>query len=331
MRRILSLLMIVFLLVSLPACSLLPGVQHFQQNSGQNDSDNDSDDADEDDEEDDDNSDYDSDNDSGGSMAVGSDWPKDLTAVPEFTYGKIITVVSMTETYDGIDFSDYNITFENADMGAGEDYAADLEKAGFEPAYEPYEWEDRGETYIQYDYEMYAFETEDTLYYISVDFWLCSDETGAVFVSVPEDPGPNGVQSGSSEDDDSSYEMEYDDGESEFNWGTLSESDIPEGYPHSDVPLFGIEDGELLGASKQDMGGEGTAYIIVFGINEDVQSVADMIGSQLEAHVMSNGGSFQAILTMFMGDINNCSYTVAVGDGSSDGFTSIVDYTVIVT
>ena len=320
MRKLLALLMILLLPLSLPACSLMPGSQQLQQNEGQTDS------GSEDTSDDDDSS---GDN-SGGSLSVGTNWPEDLELMPEFTYGRIINVFTINDTYEGINFTDYQISFEAADPDSAANYAADLEKAGFELVYEPYEWEDSDINYIQYEYEMYAFETADTLYYVSVDLWMGSDETGGIYISTPEIPASGSAQSGSDPGTSDGYDVEYDDGESELNWGTLSENDIPDGYPESEVPLFGLERGELLGASRQDMGESGTAFIIIFGINEDMETISAMIAGQLEQHVISNGGSYQSVMDqMFMGDINGCSYTVAIGDGSADGYTTVVDYTVI--
>ncbi len=333
MRKIIALLMIALLLVSLPACGLIPGGNSgFTQNDS---SDNDADDNDNDNDNDNDDGDNDDDDgDSGGSISFSGSWPSKLDSVPEFTYGNIINVTSATESGDGIDFDDYIITFEKADKDAAEKYAAELEKAGFELAFEPYEMEDAmtGNSYVMYEYEKFAFETDDTLYNISVDFWVTTDDVGSVYIAVPNNSGSGGSQSqdsGSQQDDDGGGD---DNGGSEYNWDTLSEDSIPDGYPHDDVPLIGIEKGSILGSSRQDMGGEGTAFIIVFGIDEDVETVCDMIGSQLEQHVTGNGGTFQAIMSqMLMGEINNCQYTVAIGDGSSDGYKTVVDYTVIVS
>ncbi len=330
MRKLIALLTLVCLLMSLPACSLLPGgsgsdaQQDTQQSSNNNATEN----------EDSDNSIGSFDN-GDTSVAFDDEWPIEFDFVPEFTYGEIVNVIKVTDTFEGIEFTDYQITFDKAGEGAAEKYASDLDNASFDMPYEPYEVLDpmTDTSYLQYEYEQYAFETEDTLFYISVDFWINNENAGAVYISVPHNPGTGNSQDQTedSQQDSDLTDITIENGDSEYNWGNLSESDIPEGYPSDDVPLIGLDNGGvLLGASRQDMGDMGTAYIIVFGIDDDVDTVSDTIGSQLEEYITSQGGTFQSIIgQMFMGEINGCEYTVAIGDGSADGFVTVVDYTVI--
>ena len=43
-----------------------------------------------------------------------------------------------------------------------------------------------------------------------------------------------------------------------------------EGYPGDMVPLVGVDSAVILGSAKQQMGAEGTSYVIIFGLDEPV-------------------------------------------------------------
>ncbi len=318
MRKLVTLLVIVFLLMCLTSCGLLPfgnansqqGQQSTASNNGtimNNGGENDP---------------------SSGSVPFGKDWPSELNSVPEFSYGKIQSAMQEADVYDGIQYNDYQVSFSNADANAAENYAADLERAGFDMVSDPYEMTGTSDadSYISYEFEKFVFETDDAIFNVDVDFWVNKDGTGIVFVSIPVNPGTGNNQPAVNDQP----EDPANNTDSDLNWDTLSESSVPEGYPHDDVPLIGLDNSTILGASKQSMGDEGTAYIIVYGMNDAVDTVAETISTQLEQYLTSHGGTFQSIMSqMLMGEINNCQYTVSIGDGSADGYTTVISYTVI--
>ncbi len=73
---------------------------------------------------------------------------------------------------------------------------------------------------------------------------------------------------------DDAGNIHIEDGDSEYNWGTLSDSDIPDDYPADALPLFGLDSAALLGSNRQDMGDAGIIFIIVFGVDDDVSAVS---------------------------------------------------------
>ena len=141
------------------------------------------------------------------------------------------------------------------------------------------------------------------------------------------------VQDADGEDLDSEDDMDNEeDSDSGYNWDSLDGSSVPEGYPGDMVPLVGVDSAVIIGSAKQQMGAEGTSYVIIFGLDEPYEDVAEAIQQELEPHILNAGGTFQAIMgQMFMGEVGNCKYTVAVGDGTDEGYKTTVDYTVIVT
>lgn len=131
---------------------------------------------------------------------------------------------------------------------------------------------------------------------------------------------------------DDAGNIHIEDGDSEYNWGTLSDSDIPDDYPADALPLFGLDSAALLGSNRQDMGDAGIIFIIVFGVDDDVSAVSSNIGGQLEQFVNSHGGEFATVMDMlFMGEVNGCEYAVTIADGSSEGYKTAVSYTVTLT
>ena len=264
----------------------------------------------------------------------GNEWPSGLKDIPAYTYGRIVKVLKNTDTYDGISFVSYQIDYEDMESGGCEKYSIDLENAGFTRSQEPVEQESpiSGTTFTEYGFEKYAFETDDTIYHIDVDFWSDSNHNGQVYISVPETPEEGVMQEPGDMFDDDGENDDGDSGGSEFNWDTLSDTDVPDGYPHDDVPLIGLDSGELLGASRQEMGGMGTSYVIVFGIDENVDAVCALIETQMKDHVTEKGGTFNSLLgSIFMGEIHDCEFNIAVGDGTADGYETVVSYTVICT
>ena len=147
------------------------------------------------------------------------------------------------------------------------------------------------------------------------------------------------VQGADEEDLDSEDDMDNEgasndeeDSDSGYNWDSLDGASVPEGYPGDMVPLVGVDSAVILGSAKQQMGAEGTSYVIIFGLDEPYEDVAEAIQQELEPHILNAGGTFQAIMgQMFMGEVGKCKYTVAIGDGAEEGYKTTVDYTVIVT
>ena len=279
----------------------------------------------------------------GGDSAAGDGWPSELSGIPEFVYGEISKVQKLSEEYDGIEYVAYNIDFKSIQKGAGEKYAGDLSGVGFEESQEPYSYESSisGKTVTEYGYDKYAFETEDTNYSIQVDYWTDDSNIGSVYVSIPLKP-EGGVVMNNEENDDVAGNNEEDanaaEGEneenagngSEYNWDTLSGGAIPDDYPHGSVPIVQFSSSVILGTDRQEMGGMGVSYVIIFGIDEDVDVVSGKIRDELKQYIVNAGGTFQSITNqMFMGETDDCQYTIAIGDGTADGYKTIVDYTVI--
>ena len=268
------------------------------------------------------------------SSQSGSGWPAGLNGIPVFTYGDIIKVEDMSETYEGTEFISYNIIFENVQEDAGEKYAEDLIEAGFRESEPPntYTMSINNTVVTEYGHDKRVFETDDTIYSIQVDHWTNDAGDGSVYISIPLDPG-NG-QPGIENDNNQNDAKETDDDnepESGFNFDTLSDSEIPEGYPGDVIPIIGMDSADILGSSKQTMGDEGTAFVIVFGINETVEDVIDTIQEGTEKHVTDKGGAFNVVAgQLMMGTVDNVDYTIAIGDGTADGYTATVTYTVIV-
>ncbi len=261
-------------------------------------------------------------------------WPTDIGNIPEFTYGDIDRVEKASEMYDGVKFLEYHIYYTNIKDGAGDKYSSDLENAGFRESQPPMENESsiNGVTTIEYGHDIFTFETEDTIYNINVDHWINSDNNGAVNIDIPVNPeGGGSMDNNNTEGSDEVVDSDTGDNDSSgFNWNTLSDSEIPKDYPHDIVPIVGVDGGDILGASRQEMGGMGVSYVIVFGVNDSVANVSDKIGKELKQNASNAGGTFNSLSNqVFMGKIDNYEYTVAIGDGKADGYTTTVDYTVI--
>lgn len=258
-------------------------------------------------------------------------WPSNINEIPEFTYGDISKVDDMSETHNGVEYISYSIFFKNIEVGAGEKYCDDLLKAGFRESQPPntYKMVMKDTTVTEYGHDKIAFETPDYNYNIQADHWVDDANEGAVLISIPVKSDNIEQASDSSDEEDNDEDSDED---SEYNWDTLDGKKIPDGYPNENVPIVGVDNGVILGTDKQEMGAMGTSYVIIFGVNEEMVNVAKEIKEKTEKHMLDNGGSFQAIMDqMFMGNINNCQYTIAVGDGTNDGYTTTVDYTVIVS
>lgn len=116
-----------------------------------------------------------------------------------------------------------------------------------------------------------------------------------------------------------------DNGGSEFNWDTLSDQEIPDRYPHNKVPLFEGSGVKLLGADYQDAGGM-DVYIVVLSCDKSISEVCDIVDSTLK-----KTGGLESVLNgqVFMGSVGGWDFTVAIGDGSADGFVTTIDYTVM--
>ena len=248
-----------------------------------------------------------------GPVTLETQWPEALGLIPVFTYGQLVSVIRLSDSFEGIDYTDYQINIVIDGMEAGEHYAADLEAAGFTPIGEPMRIGDEISYYVQYSFSKDTVDSGSAPTGLKVDYWVDNDNAGTVYISVPKTAGSASVS----------------ETPANATVNIQNSTAVPDDYPLEDVPLFGLEDGEMIGSSREDMGDLGTVYIVAFGVNQDVAAAADQIGSRLEQYAASEGGAFDALMDpLFMGRINGCEFAVTIGDGASDGYRTVVSYTV---
>ncbi|MFZ7121607.1 MAG: hypothetical protein ACOWWH_11745 [Eubacteriaceae bacterium] len=273
------------------------------------------------------------DNSSGGNniSASSNKWPN-VKNIPEFTYGDIKRVEEISDTFEGLEYLGYNIFLENIEEGAGERYAKDLVNAGFRESQPPNNYSDTltGTAVTEYGHDIFVFETEERICNTQVDHWVDDNNKGAVYITIPINAENGGGQTNNGDVQDNEEVVtadneNNDNGGSEFNWDTLSEKEVPDGYPHNKVPLFEGNGVKLLGADYQDAGGV-DVYIVILGCDKSISEVSDIVNSTLK-----KTGGLENVLNgqMFMGSVDGWDFTVAIGDGSGDGFVSTIDYTVM--
>lgn len=217
-----------------------------------------------------------------------TEWPDDLKDIPEFTYGDISAIKKVSDHYDGIDYLAYNIEYKNVSKGSAHDYASEIDDAGLRNTYGPEETEMPGTdaTSIQYEYDLYMFETEETTLRLSLMFWTDDKGKGGVFVSIPIKP--NGVTSDG--ESDTERDSENDESEAEENGGEdetgsdnnseefldsindqFLDGEFPEGYPHDIAPLYN-GDYDVIGGEAIDADGT-PIYIVIIGTRDDFDTV----------------------------------------------------------
>ncbi len=124
-----------------------------------------------------------------GPVTLKTEWPEVLGLVPVFTYGQLISVIRLSDSFEGIGYTDYQLDIEIDRMESGKQYAADLEEAGFRPVGEPMRIGDELSYYVQYSYSKDTIDSGGAPTDVKVDFRVDNDNAGTVYISVPKAAG----------------------------------------------------------------------------------------------------------------------------------------------
>ncbi len=128
-----------------------------------------------------------------GPVTLKTEWPDALGLVPIFTYGQLTSVIRLSDSFEGIGYTDYQLDIEIDRMESGEQYAADLEEAGFRPVGEPMRIGDEISYYVQYSYSKDTIDSGGAPTDVKVDFRVDNDNAGTVYISVPKAAGSASV------------------------------------------------------------------------------------------------------------------------------------------
>lgn len=163
--------------------------------------------------------------------------------------------------------------------------------------------------------------------------WILEDEEGSTFFELAKEDKTITIMVGA-EENGSHFVSVYLAGEdtnqghpdSELNYDNMG-GEMPSDYPSDDVPL-NLTDATLIGAQSIDADGT-QVYSIVYGINRPQEEVSTEIKTMIEASIASGTGQIRDIMgMMYMGNVNGWDFNIAIGDGTADGFTTLVTYLV---
>ncbi|MCK5128322.1 MAG: hypothetical protein KAQ68_00610 [Clostridiales bacterium] len=146
------------------------------------------------------------------------------------------------------------------------------------------------------------------------------DKNGDSIVSVYLDNHDNDDRDGNG--DGNSMDINYDN----------LEDDIPSDYPMDEVPIY--DDGKtvVLGGNEQNAGGTIMYSVVIATDTETDEVLADIIQTMKKLSNDAKDGSFTDVTVggvgMVIGSVDDWDYSIGIGDGKADGYTTVVTYTI---